>query len=50
MSVAICLACHAPVSNATGKWRDDDGNADCPERSGGHRVEQIIPDPPKDWP
>lgn len=45
MSVAICLACHAAVSNATGEWLDDDGSADCLKRDGGHLVTQIVPDP-----
>lgn len=47
MSAPLCLACGQEVRlNRNRQWETRDGSTDCPSRSGGHLVRQIIPDPP----
>jgi len=50
MTLLFCLACATPVewNPSTLRLEDLDGSADCRRRRAGHRVEPIMPDPPKD--
>jgi len=52
VTLVFCLDCATPVEQnpATLKWENLDGSAVCPRRRAGHRVEPIVPDPPKDTP